>query len=282
MSIQWLHWGCLKPTQLGQMGVNANGFHTLAYALLSDSHTCNLLILMHLRRAEDQLRVVDAIKQRKIPDQDLSAALKPPLELPKDIAPSQTAPPAPTVQPNWPPSKPSKGLMVPRKPKPGIPSSSIASSSQPPIVHTSATPSSSHTIDLTSSPARTGQLHVPSSSQSHIIDVSSSPVKPVLEDDHAKQGSTEASGSGSVTAQPGTVAEGRVVKAEREEEQDESEGSPEPDDDVFYLRHQDEVVGIQHYRGLVGVGERVVLVRLALHLHHSSPELTHTPPASRA
>lgn len=155
--------------------------------------------------------------------------------------------------------------MVPRKPRPG---SSLASSSQPLPSHTSAIPFSSLTIDLTSSPVRTGQSQVPSSSQSQVIDVSSSPIKSEEVNGHINQGSTEASGSRSSVVQPGTIAEGREVKAERAEEQDESEGSPEPDDDAFYLRHQDEVVGIQHYRGLVGVGERVVLVRLVRQSHH--------------
>lgn len=75
------------------------------------------------------------------------------------------------------------------------------------------------------------------------------------------------SADGSTVAQPGEVAEGRLVAGENGEQAD-PEGSPEPEDDVFYLRHQDEVVGIQHYRGLVGVGERVVLVRAILHVNH--------------
>lgn len=228
-----------------------------------------------LRSAEDQVRVVNAIKQRKIPDEDLSAALKPPPELPIGIAPSQAAPPAATVQPTWPPSKPSKGksLMVPRKPKAGPAPSRLASSSQASISQASSAPSS-QTIDLTTSPARPSTSQLPASSQSQVIDLSSSPVKPAAKVGHSDQGSTEASGSNGLVAQPGTVAEGRIVKQAQEEE--ESEGSPEPEDDVFYLRHQDEVVGIQHYRGLVGVGERVVLVRPYLWVWCPSQTLTYS------
>jgi hypothetical protein len=29
-AIQWFHFGCLKPEQLARMGVNANGFHSIA------------------------------------------------------------------------------------------------------------------------------------------------------------------------------------------------------------------------------------------------------------
>lgn len=157
--------------------------------------------------------------------------------------------------------------MVPRKPKPGTSSSGPANSSQPSTSGTPGASSSSQVIDITSSPVRVppasaSPSNLPTSSQSQVIDLSSSPSKPTNPNGYSTQASTEASGSGTPIAQPGAVAEGRTVKAEREAEEDESEGSPEPEDDVFYLRHQDEVVGIQHYRGLVGVGERVVLVRL--------------------
>lgn len=212
--------------------------------------------LIPFHSAEDQRRVVNAISLKRIPDEDLSLALRAPPELPKDIAPSQAAPlppAAPTT--SWAPSRPkTNSLIVARKPRP----SSSASSAAPP----SSSRTSSQVVDLTSSPVKTAApssstSRLPSSSQSQVIDISSSPVKDSGAVHDHTQASTEASGS---TAQPATVAEGRVVRAEREEDQDESEGSPEPEDDVFYLRHQDDVVGIQHYGGLVGVGERVVLV----------------------
>lgn len=47
--------------------------------------------------------------------------------------------------------------------------------------------------------------------------------------------------------------------------QDDSEGEDnetQQEDDVFYLRYRTDVVGIQHYNGLVGPGEIVSLVSL--------------------
>lgn len=156
--------------------------------------------------------------------------------------------------------------MVPRKPRPGvhIPSAAATSSqasTSSSIPHAS---SSSQVIDLTSSPVKaepssSAASRLPSSSQSQIIDLSSSPVKAStsLRNEVSAQSPDEADRS---PTQPGLIAEGRVIQAQREEDQEDSEGSPEPEDDVFFLRHLDEVVGIQHYPGLVGVGERVVLV----------------------
>lgn len=64
----------------------------------------------------------------------------------------------------------------------------------------------------------------------------------------------------SAPRQPGEVANGRLVQEQDEEEEEEEEEASVQEDDVFYLRYPTEVVGIQHYRGLVGVGEAVNLV----------------------
>ena len=97
-------------------------------------------------------------------------------------------------------------------------------------------------------PSSSGQPTLPASN-SQVIDLTSSPAKP----------------DGAAPKQPGEVAQGRLVNRQDEEEQEEQEEeATEPEEDVFYVRTQGEVVGIQHYPGLVGEGERVVLVRRCL------------------
>jgi SWI/SNF-related matrix-associated actin-dependent regulator of chromatin subfamily A3 len=66
----------------------------------------------------------------------------------------------------------------------------------------------------------------------------------------------------SAPRQPGEIANGRLVQEQDQEEEEEEEEAAVQEDDVFYLRYPTEVVGIQHYRGLVGVGEAVNLVCL--------------------
>lgn len=51
-----------------------------------------------------------------------------------------------------------------------------------------------------------------------------------------------------------------MQEQDQEEEEEEEEEAAVQEDDVFYLRYPTEVVGIQHYHGLVGVGEAVNLV----------------------
>ena len=125
-------------------------------------------------------------------------------------------------------------------------------------------PSASTTTGAVAGPSGTSRLAIaPSSGQSsavpsgsaatvqgsssQVIDLTSSPARQGLQ---------------SETIQPGQVAEGRLVHRQEEEEKEEQEEeAAEPEEDVFYVRTQGEVVGIQHYPGLVGEGERVVLVR---------------------
>jgi SWI/SNF-related matrix-associated actin-dependent regulator of chromatin subfamily A3 len=180
-----------------------------------------------IHRPEDQKRVVAAIKEGRVPDADVSELLKPNTKaIPIDLTMSPNAKYTETKP--WPPSKPGgkagtskgKSMFVER------------ASSKRKLQEAS----SSREMDVfDAAPGPSSSSAIPSSSQ------------------------TPAPAS-SAPRQPGEVANGRLVQEQDQEEEEEEEEAAVQEDDVFYLRYPTEVVGIQHYRGLVGVGEAVNLV----------------------
>lgn len=173
--------------------------------------------------------------------------MKPAPALPTGLAMSPTAATTVTQKPKakssiWAPPRPGS-----RKRKDG-PSTSSAAVAGP---SGTSGPSSSQSSFATSS--QSGAPTLQGSSSSLAIDLTS-PAK--------GKANVKKEEEGNEPRPPADVIEGGLVKQEREyEDEAQQEAAADPEEDVFFVRTQGEVVGIQHYHGLVGEGERVVLVR---------------------
>jgi len=205
-------------------------FHSLlcASSLQSIIFVC-LTYESLIYRPEDQKRVVAAIKEGRVPDADVSELLKPNTkEIPIDLTMSPNA--KYTETKSWPPSKPG-GKAGTLKGK----SMFVERASSKRKLQEASSSRETDVFDAAPGPSSSSSTAIPSSSQT----------RPP---------------ASSIPRQPGEVANGRLVQEQDQEEEEEEEEASVQEDDVFYLRYPTEVVGIQHYRGLVGVGEAVNLV----------------------
>lgn len=165
--------------------------------------------------------MISAIKAGRILDEDVSESLVPPPSLPAHLALSSSPKVIPAAQ--WPPSKPGHApAFAKRKRKKNEEEDS----------NKGVAADTSSYIDLTA----TSPIAGTSSSQNY-----------------------NKSALATQCIRP-KYAEGKVVFSE-EEDQEVEDQEPPQEEDVFYLRSTSEVVGIQHYNGLVGKGEMVDLVK---------------------